>query len=164
MLNSSSDSLMLVSSTGWRLKPTSHSSSKWKCDSIRCEQFERKPQVFGGITQNTLTAVYLAVAGKRTGKKSFTDINVDVIGMYKTASAVPVWAQLLQPCTIENKLLPLLLKNCIFCFTITQATSGFAWSWAYISLFWLNQQLPNRWLIFNLFLVLSSLYNFVVLP
>lgn len=42
-----------------------------------------------GITWNALTEVCLAVAGKRTGKKSFTDISTDVIGMYKTASAVP---------------------------------------------------------------------------
>lgn len=81
---------MLVSRIGWRHQTTSHWSSKWKCDSIRCEQLERKPQVFGGTTWNTLTAVYLAVTGKITSKKSFTDISIDVMGMYKTASAVPV--------------------------------------------------------------------------
>lgn len=55
-------------------------------------QLERKPQVFAGITSNTLTAVHLTVTGKRSGKQSFTDKSIDVIGMYESAyaSAVPV--------------------------------------------------------------------------
>lgn len=48
--------------------------------------------MFGGITFNTFTVVPLTVTGQRSGKQSFTDKSIDVIGMYERvyASAVLV--------------------------------------------------------------------------